>query len=203
MITEPSSTPAVPAKPRRPGKPKTLSLQQEKFLAAYARHGDVRRAMTLAGYRKGYPSGALLRQTTIRMRLDQIRARLQAQANAALPKDSVLRELAAITFSDIGQLYTDSGQPIPLSQLPSETRAAVQQYARTRHGTTVKMYDKLQAIELSMRHLGLLEKETATGLTVQITIGTLAAGQLDPILQAKSVESSGSVVPVIPQAIDK
>jgi len=158
--------------------------------------------MTLAGYRKSYPSGALLRQTTIRMRLDQIRARLHAQANAALPKDTVLRELAAITFSDVGQLYDEKGNLIPLNNLSSETRAAVQQYSKSRYGTNIKMYDKLQAIELSMRHLGLLEKETSSGLIVQVTIGALAPGQLDPVLQAKSVDVVGSVPLLSSQVTD-
>jgi len=202
MITEPPPAPVPGKRGRRPGKPKTLTLQQEKFLAGYARHGDIRRAMTAAGYRRNLAPNRVLANYTVRSRLEQIKTRLQAQANAALPKDTVLRELAAITFSDIGQLYDDFGVPLPINELSAETRAAVQQYSKTRSGTNVKMYDKLQAIELSMRHLGLLEKETGTGLTVQITIGALAAGQLDPVLQAKSVTSVGSVPLLSSQATD-
>lgn len=148
--------------------------------------------MSLAGYRKGYLAHRLLRQTAVRLRLEQIRSRLQAQAGTGLPKETVLRELAAIAFADIGQTCDENGVPLPVNELPVEVRSAVQSYSRTRHGTAVKLYDKLTAIELSMRHLGLLQEQTGSGLTVQITIGTLAPSELDPILQAKAVVPSGN-----------
>jgi Terminase small subunit. len=196
------------AEPKRRGRragtkiQKQLSLQQEKFLAAYARYGDVRRAMTAAGYSPRSASSPILACSAVRHRLNQIKTRLQAQANAALPKDTVLRELAAISFSSIGDYFDENGNPLRLNEVSSQAQVAVQSYQRNGPNTSIKLYDKLGALELAMRHLGLLEKETGTGLIVQVTVGTLAPSQLDPILTAKLVEPVGSQPLALPEPVD-
>src|SRR5215471_16803690 len=105
-----------------------------------------------------------------------------------MPKDAVLREIAAVSFANIGQVLDDHGVPLPVSMLSPEVAAAIQTYEINGKRTIVRMHDKLKGLELAAKHLGLLNETSGTGLTVQVIVGTLSPGQLDPVLQAKGIQ---------------
>ena len=56
----------------------------------------------------------------------EVRAGRAAQRKRTrVTADRVLRELAAVAFSDIGELFDPSGRPIPLRELDPATRRAI------------------------------------------------------------------------------
>ena len=76
----------------------------------------------------------------------------------------MLRELAAVAFSDIGDLFDHNGQPVPVHRLDPITRSAVAAVSIGRvdgpagvvsETFRVRFWDKLRALELLARHLGL------------------------------------------------
>ena len=78
--------------------------------------------------------------------------------------DRVLRELAAVAFSDIGDLFDADGQPLPTHLIDPIARLAIESLtvARTVSATgavtetfRVKFWDKGKALDLLARHLGL------------------------------------------------
>jgi phage terminase small subunit len=77
--------------------------------------------------------------------------------------DRVLNELAAVAFSDIGDLFDHNGRPVPVHQLDPITRSAVAAVSIGRaNGPAgvvsetfhVRFWDKLRALELLARHMG-------------------------------------------------
>jgi phage terminase small subunit len=86
----------------------------------------------------------------------------------AIDDDRVLKELARIAFSDIGNLVDADGQLLDLQDLRRDVTAALKRYKKTSRtmtredGTTeteteivVEFWDKLTALEQLGKHLGL------------------------------------------------
>lgn len=78
----------------------------------------------------------------------------------------VIRELAAIAFADVSDMFDDSGAIIPLADLPRSVTAAIAAIAIRASGkggattdepktVSVRMFDKLRALTLLARIFGL------------------------------------------------
>jgi phage terminase small subunit len=61
------------------------------------------------------------------------------------------REPAKNTYKFVDIFDTDS--------IPEELMAAVQSIKQTKYGVEIRLHDKLKALELIMRHLGMMEKD--------------------------------------------
>ena len=95
----------------------------------------------------------------------EVRAGRAAQRKRTrVTADRVLRELAVVAFSDIGELFDSSGRPIPLRELDPATRRAISAVSTASVSDPsgivsekfhVRFWDKLRALELLARHLGL------------------------------------------------
>ncbi len=122
-------------------------------------------------YRVAYPSASYAAARTNAGRLlalpavaREVRAGRAAQRRRTrVTADRVLRELAAVAFSDIGELFDHNGRPVPVHQLELVTRRAVAAVSIGRVGGPagvvsetfhVRFWDKLRALELLARHLG-------------------------------------------------
>ncbi|MDB5306887.1 MAG: hypothetical protein JWO38_1089 [Gemmataceae bacterium] len=86
----------------------------------------------------------------------------------------MLQELAAIAFSDFGDLFDARDRLVPLVDLPPHVRAAVKTYTvrQVRHRTgrggegrtevrqlfEVQMWPKMPALDALARHLGLYRR---------------------------------------------
>ena len=140
---------------------------QRRFVEEYVADCNGTRA-----YRVAYPSASYAAARTNAGRLlalpavaREVRAGRAAQRRRTrVTADRVLRELAAVAFSDIGDLFDFSGRPIPVHFLEPETRRAISALAVTRVTDAsgivsekfhVRFRDKLRALELLARHLGL------------------------------------------------
>ena len=123
-------------------------------------------------YRVAYPGASYAAARTNAGRLlalpavvREVRAGRAAQRRRTrVTADRVLRELAAVAFSDIGDLFDSDGRPIPVHRLDPATRCAIAAASIGRVNDPagvvsekfhVRFWDKLRALELLARHLGL------------------------------------------------
>ncbi len=140
---------------------------QRRFVEEYVADGNGTRA-----YRVAYPGASYAAARTNAGRLlalsavaREVRAGRAAQSRRTrISADRVLRELAAIAFSDIGDLFDSDGRPIPVHQLDPATRRAIAAVSTASVNDPtgvlsekfhVRFWDKLRALELLARHLGL------------------------------------------------
>ena len=104
----------------------------------------------------------------------QVRRKAAERLADLVDPQRVLREAALIAYSDIRTLLDEQGQLLPASKWPDAVAAAVSGIEVTKRNLTagdgaqedvvkVKLWDKMKAIELLMRHLQLLEPAAQAG----------------------------------------
>lgn len=136
-----------------------MTPKQAMFVREYLVDLNATQAAIRAGYalRTASSQGARLLNTP--GVAEAVREALMARAERTqVTADRVVAELARVAFGDIRKLFED-GRPVPIDQLPPEVAAMVAGLdVVTRGGDTVaklKRADKLRALELLGRHLGL------------------------------------------------
>ena len=94
-----------------------------------------------------------------------------------------------MAFFDVGQLHDADGNLLPLQQLPEDARRAVVQFEAESVGQDgeavtqlrrVKLADKLKALELLARHLGMLKDKVEHSGTVtleELVLGSYREGK--------------------------
>lgn len=107
----------------------------------------------------------------------------------------VITHLSRIAFFDIRKLFDDDGNPLPMGQLDEETAAALQSVEVVKFGNAdagrgsimkIRMADKLRALELLARHLGLLNDKLTVGVEPDNPLAALlsflqaGAGRITP-----------------------
>lgn len=144
--------------------PKQLSDRQKRFCDEYLVDLNASKAAVRAGYSPR--SAPQLGERTLK--LPQVREyldkRRQAQARRTeVTQDFVLGELMKIATADctdFAVVYKGNRVSlVPTAELPPEKRAAVASVKSGKDGVAVKTYDKLRALELIGRHLGMFEKQ--------------------------------------------
>lgn len=174
-----------------PGHKPIEDIKREKFALEYSRHGKGERAVISAGYNvKTWSEGsnsACVKATNL-LKDDKVRQRIQwLQENRARKADftelKLLRELKRIALFDIRKIYTETGELKPVTELDSDTAAAVNAVEveklfgvgadgnKGHIGYTVKVKtsDKIAAIDKLMKYFGMLEtpSEDPVSLTIQ------------------------------------
>lgn len=75
----------------------------------------------------------------------------------------MLEELAAIAFANGADFATVNQNGIvritPTSELPDEKRKAIASIKEGQYGTEVKVHDKVKALELLAKHLGMFDSK--------------------------------------------
>jgi phage terminase small subunit len=159
-----------------------LTPKQQRFLAEYLRDANATQAAVRAGYsaRTAHVQGWRLLKN-----VEVARALKEAQGARAhrlqLDADEFLGELRRIALSDPAKAFDAHGQPLPIDQVPEELRRAIsgceveelavgsgKDEAVSRRVRKYKFWDKVKAVELGLKHLGLLkdkvEHEVGPGL---------------------------------------
>lgn len=143
-----------------------MTGKQERFCNEYLIDLNVEKAAVRAGYTQGnaaHHSYMLMKNPKILARIGQLsearRVRMQ------LSQDEVIRELMKIAFADITDYANvekdgeGTGQALMLkntADLPLDKTGAVAGMRQGAKGIEIKLYDKLKALELLARHLGML-----------------------------------------------
>ena len=89
------------------------------------------------------------------------------QKRVEITQEKVLEELAAIAFANGADFATVNRNGIvritPTSELPDEKRKAIASIKEGQYGTEVKVHDKVKALELLAKHLGMFDSKNGGG----------------------------------------
>ena len=164
---------------------RALTPKQERFCLAYVETGNASEA-----YRRAYRTenmkaltvndGAskLLNNPRIAHRVKELQR--QAQKRTEVTIDGIIKELAAVGFFDIRSIYHDDGTLKHPKQLEAEVAKGIQEITVrrvvTEEGEMVetvryKLHNKLQALDMLMKHLGGYEKDNRQKQNDIIVIG--------------------------------
>lgn len=151
----------------------TLSVREQSFVAEYLRNGgNATQAAKAAGYsaRTAYSQGGrLLKRVEVRRALEAAKGRVAKRAE--LSREKVLRELAAIGFSRMDEFTAwgpDGVQFKPSGELSKRARRAVAEVVEVRGekggSLRFKLHDKVQALQLLGRELGMFAERHIVAL---------------------------------------
>jgi phage terminase small subunit len=146
-----------------------LTLQQQRFCDEYLVSFNAYRAAVCAGYSENTARKAEL------LHLPKIQAYLKVgmAKNAErlqVTHDMILRELAKIAFSNMGNYYDDTATLKPMYALTSDEKAAISQYQimdsldqdgnRVGELSRIKLHNKMSALDKIARHVGFYSEKT-------------------------------------------
>lgn len=168
-----------------------LTPKQQRFVAEYAVDLNATQAAIRAGYSEKTAKSIAQENLTKPDIASAIQELLDARADrTGVTQDRVIAELAAIAFSDVSDFasWGEDGelQMLASADLSEEASAAIREVYSTTSTVTfqdggerstvykkVKQHDKLKALELLGRHLGMFKKDVDVNVTVGITIEKL------------------------------
>ena len=131
-----------------------LTPRQQAFVEHYVECLNASEAARRAGYSEktaGQIGDDLLKKVQIAEAI--AKARQERSERTRVTADRVVRELAFVAFSDIGKVMTPDGTLKPVHEIDEETRRAIVDISDSPR--RVKLADKLRALDLLGRHLGM------------------------------------------------
>ncbi len=140
-----------------------LTEKQKKFCEEYLIDLNATKAAVRAGYSKK-TANTIAAQNLAKLSVQKYISELQREQSerTRITADQVLEELAAIAFSDrteLARVVSRQGETaVELTEtkdLPDTVKKAVSGVKQGRNGVEVSSYDKLRALELLGKHLGM------------------------------------------------
>ena len=146
--------------------------KHEAFAQEVAKGKTLCKAYVLAGYADDRGNASKLHQiTTIKDRIKELTA--EAAARAGVSIERVLKELAKIGFSNLGDYVSPSGV-VDISRVTPEQFAAIGEVQTDTIGDVsrvkLKLLDKLRALNDLGRHLGMFVDKTETKVDGMIVV---------------------------------
>lgn len=138
-----------------------LTLKQQRFVEEYLVDLNATQAARRAGFsaqNAGKIGSELLGKTGIQNAIREAKAALAARVNVR--QEDVIATLAAIAFADIHDYVDCSQEPWrlrPLNSLTSAQRQALAYAQQRPSGFTVRLRDKVRALDLLAQHLGMVK----------------------------------------------
>ena len=139
-----------------------LTEKQKRFVQEYLVDLNATAAAKRAGYSEKSASRIaveLLNKTQVSAEIQKQQAKRQKRVE--ITQEKVLEELAAIAFANGADFATVNQNGIvritPTSELPEEKRKAIASIKEGANGTEIKTYDKVRALELLGKHLGVFD----------------------------------------------
>jgi len=151
---------------KRGANPKRLNAQQQDFVGHLLadRMMNPTAAATKAGYGSPSVSACKLMKHPVVAAIIGKEMR-ERQERLQVRSDKVLTELARLSFSNVRDLYDKNGNLLPPHKLPTHIAAAIASYdvefdkdTGRRTKVRVRFYNKLDALQLIMKHLGMLDE---------------------------------------------
>lgn len=154
-----------------------LSEKQQLFVAEYTVDFNA----TAAAIRAKYSEKTAAQMGYKLLKMPEIQAAIKEEfekrkKRTQIDGDMVVEELAKIAFSngaDFAKVVTDGTFPslelVPTDQLPTDKKAVIAGYKQTQYGVEVKLHDKVKALELLGKHLGIFtENIRLSGITPEM-----------------------------------
>ena len=136
-----------------------LSAKRQRFVDEYCVDFNGTQAAIRAGYSANsanMQAARLLANDNIRKALDE--KRLEIAESSKLKVSDVIDELKRIAFSDITQVtsFNNSKAKVKSSRkLSEDAKKTIASVSQTQNGLTVKLHDKVKALELLGRYLNI------------------------------------------------
>ena len=147
-----------------------LSPKQKRFVDEYLIDLNATQAAIRAGYSKaaaGSVGHEILKKPEIAKAISEAQAAREQRTQ--ITKDRVLQELAKLAFFDIRKIYSDDGALLAIKDIDDSSAAAISgiesSELKAEDGTAfgtikkVKISDKVAALNLAMKHLGMLTEK--------------------------------------------
>lgn len=142
-----------------------LGTRQNAFVAEYLKDLNATQAAIRAGYspKNAESQGArLCGNAKVRAAIDEAMKRRADRVE--VKQEDVLRVLIRNLTFDVGTAHDERGNLLPIHEMPAEVRKTIQSIEWTQYGPKVKFWSKDKALELAMRHLGLLKDKVEHSL---------------------------------------
>ncbi len=135
-----------------------LTEKQKRFVAEYLIDLNATQAAKRAGYKDPNKGRQLVTKSNV---ADAIQEALKnRERRTAITQDRVIAELAAIGFSNATD-YAEIDGPLvnikPTAKLTPQQAAAIAGIEQGNFGIKIKLCDKLKALELLGKHLGMFD----------------------------------------------
>ena len=169
-----------------------LTAKQRRFVDEYLVDFNVTQAAIRAGYskRSAHVTGAeTLRNPKVAVEIARRQRDLQVRTEVS--QDRVVRELARVAFADAASHVqvrlrevpcpdgTRARVPVvevkPTAELTDDQRAAIASIKQGANGIEVKLWDKLKALELLGRHIGMFNDKLEVKGSIDIASVLAAA----------------------------
>lgn len=139
-----------------------LSDKQKRFVSEYLVDLNATQAAIRAGYSKKTAqeqSSRLLSNVMVQEEIQKRQEKLQCKLE--ISQERVLEELAAIAFANGTDFVTVTATGLldikPTSKVPKEKLPAIAGIKYNQLGIEIKLHDKVRALELLGKHLGVFE----------------------------------------------
>ena len=178
-----------------------LNLRQKAFCDEYLKDLNATQAAIRAGYSPktaAVIAAENLKKPNIQEYIQQAMAKRSQRTE--ITQDRVLRELAVIAFSrpaDYVTVRDDVTTAIDTDRVDPEKAGAVAAYVPGRSGTTVRFHDKVKALELLGKHVGLFGDSRAadqqqSNLLEALTSATLEEVDTDHVPELEQAATAGN-----------
>ena len=133
-----------------------LTDKQKRFVAEYLVDLNATAAAKRAGYKDPNIGRQLITKNNVSAEIAKRRDELQSKLE--ITQETVLQELAAIAFANGTDFVTVTGAGLldvkPTSQVSKEKLPAIAGIKYSQTGIEIKLHDKVRALELLGKHLG-------------------------------------------------
>lgn len=142
-----------------------LTEKYKRLADEYLVDLNAEQAAIRAGYSKRYARGNAHKLVAKGCIQEYIKKRMQERSKRTeITQDMVLRELANIAFANgadfakvVGRGAAQAVELTPTDEVPEDKKAAISGIAETKFGIRVATCDKVRALELLGKHLGMFD----------------------------------------------
>src|SRR6266853_5357370 len=159
-----------------------MTPKRERFVEEYLVYFNGTRAAIRAGYSPrtaDVQAYDLLRNPQVQTFVEQGKA--QQCTHLGLTRERVLNEIRRIATADIGECFDENGRLRPMKSLDPDTRAALASIKVLKTNIVsgdgsreevheVKLWDKLKALELAAKHLGMFNETVKHEGAVELVV---------------------------------
>jgi len=179
-----------------------LTPKQERFIVEYMKTSNASQAAINAGYSAVTAASSgprLLNHPEVARRLA---LRVERSLTAAdVSPNRVIEELARLALGDISQIYDETGNLKPLSEIDADVRRTISgiEVSKTRSGrgedadevhvTKVRTWDKVRALEILAKYLGLLVEKVEVSVSDDLAARLAAGRNRVQALQPPAIEA--------------